>query len=108
MEMFNGESGGGSMCWPGITAIFPCAVDFWELFRKEKTPVTKVEANMTSAHRPCARVTDCQLTRVQSIQGRPGYQRGMGLYPSRGSRVLSRERESLSFLVVGTRVDLAL
>nr|XP_058894858.1 pyrin [Kogia breviceps] len=42
METFNGESGGGSMCWPGITAIFPCAVDFWELFRKEKTPVTKV------------------------------------------------------------------
>ncbi|PNJ16786.1 MEFV isoform 1 [Pongo abelii] len=27
MEMFNGESSGNGVCWPGVVAVFPCAVD---------------------------------------------------------------------------------
>lgn len=54
METFNGEYGGGSMCWLGVIVIFPYAVDFWALSRREKNTCNKGRRKvMTGPHKLC-------------------------------------------------------
>ncbi|XP_014648985.1 PREDICTED: pyrin [Ceratotherium simum simum] len=90
MENFNCEYGGGSMCWLGVIVIFPYAVDFWALFRREKNTCNKGRRKvMTGPHELSSGLIGWVKSSDFSLQARPGSLGGMRLYPSRGSRVLS-------------------